>query len=352
MPSTITEFLNFAWFAYFWAKAGVKHSANLELFPWSQIMVLRRVGVYLFVLLILVLATLIFGNLASLGEGVRYLGQMRAWDPLAARPVDPDGPFGVCYELVSLTNVGRRDFVLYRLRDLGLSPILVPIPDDPLPNVLVLFHDRGPYTLFVAHYDKSRETPTYEGASDNTAAVCVLLAALRDLSDRPPSRPVAFLFPAAEERGARGAQSFLLWAQAQGREIGEVINLDMIGRGKLATRPEARPGFYFWLPGFGQIVYDGRSLARDDPYVQVDAQLISRLRAVLGDDLVTYRRFAAYGDARVFREAGLPAASVSCDDMYYLGLVWEREADRVELLDEGNLSLARRFVVRYALQGP
>jgi hypothetical protein len=34
--------------------------------------------------------------------------------------------------------------------------------------------------------------------------------------------------------------------------------------------------------------------------------------------------------------------------MYYLDLVWERDADRLELLDELNLDLARRLVVDYA----
>ena len=40
--------------------------------------------------------------------------------------------------------------------------------------------------------------------------------------------------------------------------------------------------------------------------------------------------------------------SLSSDDMYYLDLVWERDADRLELLDEDNLDLARRLVVDYA----
>ncbi len=317
----------------------------------GALMVLRRIGTYLFIFLVLVLAILIFGNLVSLGEGMRYLGQMRAWDPLAVRAVDPQGPFGVCYELVGLTNAGRLDVILRCLRDLNLAPILMPLPDEPLANVLVLLHDEGPYTVFAAHYDKSRETPAYQGASDNTAAVCALLAAVRDLTDISPIRPVAFLFTAAEERGSKGARSFLHWAQAQGMEIGEVINFDMIGRGKLATRPSAWPGFYFWLPGLGQIVYDGRNAARGQPYAQVDAHLISRLKAILGHDLVVYRRFTAHGDARVFQEAGLPTVSVSSDDMYYLDLVWERDTDRIELVDEDNLSLAKRFVVQYALHG-
>lgn len=292
------------------------------------------------------------GNRVSLREGIRYLGQMRAWDPLAGRPLDREGPFGVCYELVGLSNAGRCHVILRSLRDLGLEPLLISLPDDPLPNVLVLFDGQGPYTLFSAHYDKSRETSTYHGASDNTAAVCALLAAVRDVTRMCPTATVGFLFTAAEERGSIGARSFLRWTHDQGIDIREVICFDMIGRGRLATRPSALPGFFFWLPGLGEMVYDGRSLCRGQPYAQADAMLVSRLKAVLGDDLVIYRRFTAHGDAGVFQEAGLPSVSVSSDDMYYLDLVWERDADRIELLDEENLSLARQLVMRYTTRTP
>lgn len=288
-------------------------------------------------------------NLRSLREGLIYLRQMLAWDPRRVRPVDPAGPFGACHDLVSLDNAARQDLIMRLLRDLNLSPILIPVPQEPLSNVLVLFQDTGPYTLFVAHYDKSRETDTYHGASDNTAAVAALLAALRDLVERPPSRPVAFLFTAAEERGLRGARSFLSWSQTQRLAVQEVVNLDMIGRGRLASRPSALPGFYFWLPGLGDMVFDGRKLGRGQAYPPPDPGLLARLKAILGKGLVVYQRFTARSDSNIFQEAGLPSVSLSSDDMYYLDLVWERDADRVELLDEDNLDLARRLVVDYAL---
>jgi Zn-dependent M28 family amino/carboxypeptidase len=250
--------------------------------------------------------------------------------------------------LVRLGNAARGDAIVGCLRDLNLTPTLVPIPDEPLSNVLALLHQEGPYTLFVAHYDKSRETAAYQAASDNTAAVCALLEAARDLAESPPRRPVAFLFTAAEERGCRGAEAFLSWAGARGLDMVEVINFDMIGRGKLASRPSALPGFYFWLPGLGQVVYNGRGVARGKPYPSPDPGLISRLKALLGDDLVTYQRFTARSDSNVFQAAGIPTVSLSSDDMYYLELVWERDADRLELLDADNLDLARRLVVDYA----
>jgi hypothetical protein len=288
-------------------------------------------------------------NLRSLREGLIYLRQMLAWDSKRVKPVDPAGAFGVCHDLVGLDNAARQDLIIRRLRDLNLSPVLIPVLQEPLSNVLVPLRDTGPYTLFVAHYDKSRETDTYHGASDNTAAVAALLAALRDLVDHPPGRPVAFLFTAAEERGLRGARSFLSWSRAQGLAVQGVVNFDMIGRGRLASRPSALPGFYFWLPGLGEMVFDGRKLGRGGACPPPEPELLARLQAILGKDLVVYQRFTARSDSNVFQEAGLPSVSLSSDDMYYLDLVWERDADRVELLDEENLDLARRLVVDYAL---
>lgn len=303
---------------------------------------------HLMAMVALMLGILFGRNLRSLLEGLNYLRHRLTWDPYGVRPVDPTGPFGVCHDLVRLTNAARQDLIVRCLRDLDLTPILIPVPEEPLSNVLVLLREGGSYTLFVAHYDKSRETAAYHAASDNTAAVCALLAAARDLAHRPPRRPVAFLFTSAEERGLKGAHSFVSWARDQGLAIAEVINFDMIGRGKLAGRPSALPGFYFWLPGLGEMVYNGRGIGRGQGYPPPHPQLISRLKEVLGDDLVIYQRFTARSDSNVFQEAGLPTVSLSSDDMYYLDMVWERDTDRLELLDEDNLALARRLVVDYA----
>jgi hypothetical protein len=287
-------------------------------------------------------------NWRSLREGLRYLCQWLAWDPGQVTPVAPDGDFGVCYELARLDNTARQALIADWLRELGLVPDLIPIPGETLPNLLVRFHARGPYSLFVTHYDKSRETASYQAASDNTAAVAVLLAAARDLAHSPPRRPLALLFTAAEERGLKGARAFMGWAAAQPWTVGEVINLDMLGRGRLASRPSALPGFYFWLPGLGELAFDGRKVRRGRAYPLPDARLVADLKAALGDELVSYRRFTARSDSNVFQEAGLPTVSLSSDNMYYLDRVWERDADRVDLLDEDHLNLARRLVVGYA----
>ncbi len=290
------------------------------------------------------------GNWRSLIEGVRYLKHMRTWQPEAVQPLRPDGPFGICHELVALTNAERYERLASWLRESGLEPEFFPVPDEPLPNVLVRFDRGGPYTVFAAHYDKSRETPTYQGASDNTAAVSVLLTVARHLSQNPPRRSIALLFTAAEERGMLGAKSFVADLGQQPWTVDGVVNIDMLGRGAIATRPSAPSGIYFWLPLLGTFVFDGRKLRRGRSYPLPDRGLIARLEQTTGLRLVRYDRFTAYSDSVLFQEAGLPTVSLSSDDMYYLDRVWDRDADRVELLDEHHLLLAQRLILDYAYQ--
>jgi Zn-dependent M28 family amino/carboxypeptidase len=173
---------------------------------------------------------------------------------------------------------------------------------------------------------------------------------MRDLAVDDLERPVAFLFTGAEEQGLLGARAFVDWAGQSGLGVAEVINLDMIGRDRLAVRPEALPGFYFRLPVVGEVVFDGSRLRRGWPYEQPDAALVARLQRVAGDDLVVYRRVTAHSDGGVFQAAGLPVVSLSSDNAYYLNRVWERDADRVELLDEVHLEMVRRTVVDYVLR--
>jgi hypothetical protein len=310
--------------------------------------ILRLILRQVFRVTALVVVTLLIGNRRSLAEGLRYLWAMLTWRPEANQPLAPDGPFAVCYQLVRGDNATRYREVFDTLQDIGLNPLTIPVPDEPLPNLLVRFDQGGPYTLFVSHYDKSRETASYQGASDNTAAVSVLLAAARDLVTQPPARSVGLLFTAAEERGLKGAHAFLAWAQANDFPIAEVINLDMLGRNRIATRPSALPGFYFWLPLIGEIVFDGRRIRRGTPYPLPDQRMVCQFKLLMGKDLVVYQRFTAFSDSNAFQAAGLATVSLSSDNMYYLDLVWERDADRVDLLDERNLELARRLIVSYA----
>lgn len=291
------------------------------------------------------LVALVAANWRGLLEGIRYLRQLRSWAPTPLRPVDSDGPFGSCYRLAAGDNRARWRLIVEELRASGAAIQELPVPGDPLPSVLARFGGDGPLTLLVAHYDKARETDTYQGACDNTAAVAMLLAAARDLVARPPARPLALLFTSGEERGLLGARAFVGWARAHGVPLDSVINFDMIGRGGLAVRPNAPSGFYLRLPLAGSIAYDGRRLFRSRPYPPPDGALLRRLRIAARGELVVLSRFTAWTDAVAFEEAGIPAVAVSSDDMAYLDRVWERDEDRVELLDETNLELARRLAL-------
>jgi Peptidase family M28 len=294
------------------------------------------------------LIALIARNLQSLREGIGYLRQMRGWRPADRTPLDPDGPFGSCYPLVQASNAGRHDYLRAALSAAGLAPTAIPVPGEALPNLLVRLGPPGPCLLFVAHYDKSREDRGYEGASDNTAAVAVLLRAAQDLAYLPVGRPVGFLFTAAEERGCLGAQAFIAYAQHEPLPIAAVINFDMLGRGRIASRPSAMPGFYFRLPLLGEFVFDGRRVRRGEAYPPPDPALLQSIRQHLGPALVNYERFTARSDSNWFQAAGIPTVSLSSDDIYYLDLVWERDADQVDLLDQRHLAQARQLILSIA----
>lgn len=284
-------------------------------------------------------------NRASISEGLAYLQQLRHWQPAAVQPLAADGRFAACRELVQLTNTERCRYVAATLTAAGLQVEPIAIPGEEAPNLLVRLGPPGPLTLFVAHYDKSRETPDYQGASDNTAAVSVLLAAAQTLVRQPPDQPTGLLFTAAEERGLRGATAFIAWAAANRQAIRAAINFDMLGRDRLAIRPSALPGFYVALPGGAMLVYDGRRIRWGAAYPQPAAALVQQLQALAPADLVVYSRFTAHSDSNVFQAAAIPTVAISSSNIYYLDRVWERAADRVELLDERNLERAYQLVL-------
>jgi hypothetical protein len=296
----------------------------------------------------LLLAVLLVPNIYSLIEGARYVAQWITWAPESGQRIEPNGAFGLCHRLVEQDNAGRLQTILAHLRALGLEPVLIPVPEHPLPNVLVTLGGTGPYTLYMAHYDKTRADRHYQGASDNTAAVTVLLSVAERLAPRSDTQPIALLWTAAEEQGLLGARAFVDWAPAHGIEIAAAVNLDMLGRGKLAVRPSGWPGLHIYVPALGYLVYDGRSLAHAQPIIQPDRALVRRLQTTARGELVIYRRFAAYGDAAPLQATGIPCATLSSADIYYLDRVWERDADRIELLDEVHLERAATLLVRLA----
>ncbi|MDZ4720255.1 MAG: hypothetical protein SH847_17515, partial [Roseiflexaceae bacterium] len=123
----------------------------------------------------------ILRNRQSLGEGIQYLRYLRNWQPERVQPIQRAGAFGMCYELAVSTNAERCHMITSDLQALGLIVEQLAVPGEALPNLFVRLGPDKPLTLLIAHYDKSRETPAYQAASDNTAAVVVLLAALHSI---------------------------------------------------------------------------------------------------------------------------------------------------------------------------
>ena len=289
-------------------------------------------------------------NWRSLGDGLAYLRDLAQYRPTPAVPVAPGGRYGPLYDLVNLDNAGREAYLEQWLGQRGLPPQRLSIPGSPQSNLLLRLGPDGPATLFVAHWDKVSERPTYQGASDNTSGVVVLLAAALTLARQPGTRPLAFLWTGEEERGSLGAHAFVAWARETGFAVREVYNFDMLGRGGLGARPvSTRPGFVFTLPLRGLVVYDGRTLRPTAPHPPVDERVARRLRAAQPDVRIA-RMMTALGDTNVFNAAGWPGAMLSAANLHYLNLVWHNDADRVELLDERNLDPAYDLILALAGQ--
>jgi hypothetical protein len=82
-----------------------------------------------------------------------------------------------------------------------------------------------------AHYDSTSETPTVyaPGADDNASGVAAVLEAARILSELDLSNTVEFICFGGEEQGRRGSIHNAAQANAAGKSILGVLNLDMIG---------------------------------------------------------------------------------------------------------------------------
>lgn len=296
-----------------------------------------------------VVALLIGLNLNSLDDGIRYLQAMFAYAPTPAQPLDPKGRFGFCEQFVTLRNAQRAQFIANYLDARGIAYQRLPIYATKFDNILVPFAAQGPYTIFSAHYDKIFDDPDYHGASDNSAAVCMLLVAAEELNRSQPSHPVAILFTGQEEIGLVGARAFYEFATQNSLQVASVLNFDSTGRAGLAARASGeRSGYVFTIPLLGEYVYDGRTVLPASPYRQPDARLLEQLRRVA--PLTHYDRMVASSDGTYWQERGWNAVNLTSDNIYYLDETWHTYGDRVELLEQGNLERALELALGFARQ--
>ncbi len=305
----------------------------------------KRIALSFFIVL---LAALILFNLRSLYEGIFfYLRDTLTYNPNPYRPVNRNGRYASLYDLVQLRNAERQAYILKRLDSLKVPVTQIPIPNSTQTDILVRLNQSGPYTIFSSHYDKIFDEPNYQGASDNTAVVSVLLASIEELARRNDSSAVAFLFTGEEERGLRGAAAFIDYARANNIAIGENVNFDNIGRGKLGIRPSAEvPGFAFTIPFLSEYSYDGREARPSLSYPLAPARLSQDVLRAQPETTV-YERFTARSDSNIFQENGIDTVAISGDDMRFLDLTWHTYADRVDLLDERNLDLAFELIMNF-----
>ncbi len=308
---------------------------------------MKRILGVLVVGVLFILALLIFLNWNALDDGILYLQDMAAYTPAPAQPIEPGGKFGFCEQFVALRNAQRAQFIENFLDGRGVAYQTIPIFDTSFDDIFVPFGASGPYTIFSAHYDKRYDDPAYQGASDNSAAVCALLVAAAELNARRPGNPTAILFTGEEEVGLVGARAFYEYANQNKVQVAEVVNLDNIGRAGLASRASGeRSGYAFWLPFLGELIYDGRTVEPALPYRQPDPALLDRLARFA--PLTRYDRMVAKSDGTYWQEQGWNAVNLSSDDIYYLDVTWHTYGDRIELLDQGNLERALALVVGYS----
>lgn len=295
------------------------------------------------------LALFALGNWNSLDDGIRYLQEMFAYASSSSQPLDPRGKFGFCDQFVTLRNAQRAQFIANFLDARGIAYERLPIYDTKFDNIFVPFAAQGPFAIFSAHYDKLYDDPEYQGASDNSAAVCVLLVAAEELHRTQPSHPAAILFTGQEEVGLVGARAFYEYATQNNLAVASVLNFDNIGRAGLAARASGeRSGYVFTLPLLGEFVYDGRAVSPASSYRQPDARLLELLRRIV--PITHYDRMVANSDGAYWQARGWNAVNLSSDNIYYLAETWHTYGDRVELLEQGNLERALKLTLGFARQ--
>jgi Zn-dependent M28 family amino/carboxypeptidase len=304
-----------------------------------------------FALALILLAAILLPNLRSLYEGIFfYLRDTVTYSPIPRRAIQRDGRYGSIYDLVQFRNADRQAYILKQLAGLQVSVTQIPIPGSTQTSILVRFSDAQPLTIISAHYDKLFDEIDYQGASDNTAAVGVLLAAVKEIAKSGTGGTRAFLFTGEEERGLRGSQAFVEYARDAAHPIAirENINFDNVGRGKLAIRPSASvPGFIFTIPFVGDYGYDGREFRASPPYPLAPTRLAQSVVRAQPETTV-FEKFTALSDSNVFQGNGIETVAISGDNIPYLERTWHTFADRVELLDENNLDLAYDLIVKYS----
>lgn len=308
---------------------------------------MKRAWVWIVIAIVVVLLGFVAWNWNSWDDGILYLQDMLAYNETPAQSLNEKGRFAFCKQFVTLRNAQRAQFIENFLDERGIAFERLPIYDTHFDNIFVSFGAQGPYTIYSAHYDKFFDEPEYQGASDNSAAVCMLLVVADELKKQSPNKSVALLFTGEEERGLGGAKAFYDYATQNNLQFEHVLNFDSMGRAGIAARASGeRSGFVFTLPLLGEFVYDGREFAPASAYRQPDANLLAQLNRIA--PVALFDRMVASSDGTYFQNKGWDAINFTSDDIFYLDETWHTYADRAELWDEANFERAVELMVGYA----
>lgn len=194
-----------------------------------------------------------------------------------------------------------RDWVIGRLRDLGLSPSVQRGRACGKRGCLevenVIAHldgsHPGPAVMLAAHYDS---TPFGPGAADDGAGVATVLETLRALKTGPqPRRPLIVLIDDGEEMGLLGAKVFVNehpWA----KDVGVVVNVEARGSSGQVAMFETSDG--------------------NGPLISLFAGAVRR--PVASSVIFTlYKRLPNDTDLSIFKQAGLQGLNFAFADHVY-----------------------------------
>ncbi len=285
-------------------------------------------------------------NGSSLDEWGHFAASRLTFREAPAHPLDCAAHPLFC-QLSAATTEERRSLLGTAVRELGFSPIPVPIRGGREDIVVRLEPRPGePYIVLSAHYDKVN--PENPAALDNTAGIYSLYLLLKNLSAAPPRRNVVVSFSGEEETGFYGALALLDWMAAERLKIDSVLVVDSIGRGHPYMGAIGQgTGIYYrdwrgrerrWSP-WGRRVY---------PYVEPDTNLSRRLAAAAkeaGVPFRTYNRMVGWSEDVAFAQAGHPTARLYSDDWWYYFHYIDTPDDKPEYIDAANLE---EFVRLYA----
>ncbi|MEZ5963553.1 MAG: M20/M25/M40 family metallo-hydrolase [Planctomycetota bacterium] len=153
---------------------------------------------------------------------------------LGLQPAGPDGTFEQPFERMTLVAKAGSDRE-YEKRKVTCRNLMAWLPGSETERT-------GEFILVGAHYDHMgrRGETIYFGADDNASGVAGMLSVARALVEGSikPRRSVLFAAFDAEERGLVGSETMARKPPRTLHDLVAMINLDMIGRGRLLDRKE------------------------------------------------------------------------------------------------------------------